>query len=187
MFDRDMPAVLETPQGKLYRPWATGAQIAALAAAFFGGPLAAWLLGQAIGVTELAQTVLYAAFVLVFFLGYAAWTARLNALAFATLGRGLLKGLFSLLIRRRKPESLEEIIPSKEALLAMAVKAQRAGWLFFWCGLPLAGLAGLTAVLFDSPTGPFARLFGVTGALAAWAWLLGFAARRGYLPMAEGE
>jgi hypothetical protein len=120
-------------------------------------------------------------------MGYGFWVARLNAIAFEGIGRGILKALFLLLIRRKKPPSLEEVIPSKEKLLEMAVRSQKAAWSFLTAAIIVAVPAGLVALAIDSDASAFSRLFLISGGAVAWGCLLGFLGRRGYLPMPEGE
>ncbi|HEY7758002.1 MAG TPA: hypothetical protein VIA64_01175 [Burkholderiales bacterium] len=177
---------LDTPYGRLYRPIGQWRQIAVLVAVFFGGPALGWLVGRIPGdLSESARTALYVPYILVFFFGYAAWVARLNAIAFDTIGRSLLKTLFLLIIHRRAPGSAEEVLPSKEKLLEMAVRAQKAGASFGPASWPVALVAGLIAMLFESATGAFARFLLVTLTCLAWGHFLASLGRRGRLPFME--
>ena len=177
---------MDTPYGRLYRPIGQWQQIAVLVAVFFGGPALGWLVGRIPGdLSESARTALCVPYVLVFFLGYAAWVARLNAIAFDTIGRSLLKALFLLIIRRRPPGSAEDVLPSREKLLEMAVRAQKAGASFGPASWPVALLAGLIAMMFDSATGAFARFLLVALTCLAWGHFLAWLGRRGRLPFME--
>ncbi len=177
---------MDTPYGRLYRPLAQGWQILVLIAAFAGGPAVGWLVGQVPGdLSENARILLYIPYVVLFFMGYSLWIARLNAIAFEGIGRSLLKTLFLLIIRRRKPESIEEVFPSKEKLLEMAVKAQKAGASFGVVGWPVAAVSGLVALLFDTEMGLMARFTLVAGSCLAWGYALAFLGRRGWLPFME--
>jgi hypothetical protein len=185
--DAEIPGpFLDTPHGRIYRPLGFWWQALVLAAAFFGGPAVGWLVGGIPGdLSETARTALYVPYVLIFFLGYAAWVARLKAIAFDTIGRSLLKALFLLIVRRQAPKSVEEVLPSKEKILEMAVRAQMAGASFGPASWPVALAAGLAAMLFDSAAGTIQLFILVAGSCLAWGYLLARLGRRGWLPFME--
>ena len=109
-----------------------------------------------------------------FFLGYGMWMARLQALAFDAVGRGLLKALFMLLIRRKKPESLEDVMPSKEKMLQMAVRAQKAAWGFLHASFPVAGLSVLIGLFVDATASAAAVSVAIGGGVVLWGACLGY-------------
>jgi hypothetical protein len=187
MHNDELPgSFLDTPHGRLYRPLSDWRQILVLVAVFFGGPALGWLVGQISGdLSDKARTVLYVPYIAIFFLGYAAWIARLNAIAFDTIGRSLLKALFLLIVRRQPPKSPEDVLPSREKLLEMAVRAQKAGASFGPASWPVAILAGLIAMMFDSATGGVALFLLVAFTCLAWGSLLARLGRRGWLPFME--
>jgi hypothetical protein len=177
---------LDTPYGRLYRPLGEWAQIGVLVGVFFAGPALGWLIGQLPGdLSETARTVLCVPYVAIFFVGYALWIARLNAIAFDTIGRSLLKALFVLVVRKQKPKSVQDVLPSKDKLLEMAVRAQKAGASFGPASWPIAIAAGLTATLFDSTAGPVTLFAPVVSSSIAWGYLLARLGRRGWLPFME--
>jgi hypothetical protein len=176
---------LETPAGFLYRPPGWAVQVAVVAAAFFGGPALGWGIGGLMpGISDDA-TFLCVPFVAVFFLGYGLWLARLNALAFNFIGKGLLRALFMLLVRRRKPERLEDVLPSKEKILEMLVRGQRAASSFLAVSMPVAIVAGVVTMFYETPTSPAMRWALAGGGCAGWGWALSFLGRRGFLPFPE--
>lgn len=178
----------DTPYGKLYEPKRTLVQFAVFCGAFFGGPFFAVLIGEFLGaLSDTAQTALYIPFVAIFFLGYGLWVSRLNMLGFNLIGRGLLKALFSLLILRRKPTSLQDVMPSPEKFVEAAVKAQKAGWSFFLMSVPVACVAMVGAVIMDAQMGAAGRVAVVGSACLLWGYVLGWLARRAYLPFMDGE
>lgn len=180
--------IIDTPHGRLYAPRHWSIQIGAAFGAFLGSLGSAELVAQILGdLSTFAEVVLYISFLGVFFLGYGLWTARLSAIAFEGVGRGILKALVLLILRRRKPQSLEEIFPQKEKLLEMLVRAQRAAWSFLTAGITIAVPAGLAGLLFDSALPAVPRLLVICGGLVAWGDLLGFLGRRSVLPLPEGE
>ena len=177
---------LDTPSGRLYRPLNEGWQILVVILACIGGPLLGGLAGKIAGdLSETAQTFLYVPMVAVFLLGYALWVARLHTIAFDSLGKSVLKTLFLMLLRRQRPKSLEDVMPSKEKLLEMAVRAQKAGASFAVVGWPVGIISGLVGVLSESAMG-FIGLFAVFALPSiAWGYLLGFLGRRGWLPIMD--
>ena len=174
--------VLETPHGTLYQPKPYGLQILLLIVAFLGGPGIGWTVSQLFGISPHSAWLLYVPLTLVFFLGYALWAARLAAIAFDTIGRGLLWALFKLIVQRKKPEKLEDVLPSRDKLERMAVRAQRAGWSFFVVAIPLGMAGALLSVLIGADSAAL-----VPTVCFLWGYTLGFLARRGYLPLPESE
>lgn len=182
------PETIETPHGRLYKPSGGLVQFVCFAAAFFGGPLLGVLIGMYMGdLSDTAQIALYLPFVAIFFLGYGLWTARLSALAFTGIGRGILKALFMLIVRRKKPDSVHDVLPSKEKLLEMAVKAQKSAWSFLLIAIPVALVSVFVALLFETSVSAWERVLLIGGGVLAWGWLLGTLGRRGLLPIMEGE
>lgn len=179
---------IDTPHGKLYKPAHWGIQVPLIFGAFLGSLGLAEIICRFLGdLSTAAEIGIYLTFLGVLFAGYGFWTARLSAIAFEGIGRGILKTLFRLLILHKKPERLEDIIPSKEKLLEMAVRAQKAAWSFVSAGIIVAIPAGLVALLIDSDASTFNRLILISGGAIAWGSLLGFLGRRGFLPLPEGE
>ena len=177
---------VDTPYGKLYRPLSEGRQMLVFVAAFFCAPMVGHAVGRLLSdLSESARTALYVPYVLVFFVGYALWVARLNVIAFEGLGRGLVKALFTLIVLRRKPQRVEEVLPSKQTLLKMLVRAQRAGASFAPVGWLIGVCAGVMALLFESGTGPAQRFGLVAGSCVLFGHLLARLGRRGWLPFAE--
>ncbi|MCK6461871.1 MAG: hypothetical protein L6Q95_18480 [Planctomycetes bacterium] len=177
---------LDTPHGRLHRPRGFGLQALTLVAAFAGGPALGWAVGQAPrDLSETARTFLYVPFVLVFFLGYAAWVARLKMIVFHGLTKSLLATLFLLVVRRRKPKSIADVLPTREKLLEMAVQAQMAAASFRRVGWFVGIAAGFLAALFDSAMGGATRFALVSATCVAWGYALSMLARRGWLPIPE--
>lgn len=177
---------LATPHGMLYRPQPMWIQIPMLFAAFAGGPGLAHAVAYALGgVSEAGRMFLYIAYMMVFMSGYSLWVARLQALGMELLGRSLFKALFVIIVHRRKPEGLEELIPTKEKLLKFAVRAQRAASAFWMVAIPIAGLVGAGSLLMSSETGLVLRALLTTSGCLAWGTALSMLARRGYLPLPE--
>lgn len=182
------PGGLETPYGVLYRPLDNGWQILVLFAAFAGGPAFAWVIGQVPGdLSQSAKDVLFIPMVAIFFLGYGLWIARLNAIAFHGIGWGLLKALFNLIVFRRKPDSVADLIPSRDKLLEMMVRAQKAGASFAPVGWLVGLISGLAAMFFDSALHPAKLFLLVGGGSLIWGYLLAWLGRHNWLPFMESE
>ncbi len=179
---------LETPYGYLYRPLSNGKQILVLIAVFVGGPAFGWVIAQVPGdLSPTAKDAMFVPMMAVFFVGYGWWITRLNIIAFQGIGWSLVKVLFNLLVFRRKPKSIEDVIPSRDKLLEMLVRAQKAGSSFAPAGWLVGLISGLIATLCDSAMGS-AKLFAlVAGACLIWGYLLAWLGRRGWLPFMESE
>jgi hypothetical protein len=179
---------LETPYGRLYPPQSQGKQILTLVAAF----VASMSVGRGVAavpgdLSTTAEVAFHIPYALVFFLGYGLWVARLNAIVFDTFGRSVLKALWQWIVHRRRPDVREEILPSKEKILEMLVKAQKGGasfrgvaWMVAPLGLPLA-------LLCESAMPEMQLFLLLVSTVLAWGYLLGFLGRRGWLPFPEGE
>lgn len=177
---------LDTPHGRLHKPKNWFVQCGSLFATFMGGPALGMAIGHALGeLSENAEIVLYLPFVAIFFLGYGLWAARLSAIAFDGIGRGLMRALFLLVVRRKVPEKVEDVIPSEDTLTKMAVRAQQAAGSFLVMSVPVAIVTALASLFFDSPASTMMRLLLVGGGCVAWGFVLSQLGRRGFLPMME--
>ena len=182
---RDIPVdVLETPHGRLYRPQSQSKQILALIASFVASmSLGSWVAAIPGDLSTAAQVAFHIPYVLVFFLGYGLWVARINALVFDAIGRSVLKALWQLIVHRKQPEARETILPSKDKVLEILVKAQKGGASFrgiSWAVAPLG-------LLCESATPEMQLVVLLMSTVLAWGYLLGFLGRRGWLPFPEGD
>ena len=178
----------QTEFGVLYSPQPTRVQILILLGALLGGfviaKAATWGLGS---LSETAEIGIYVAFAAVLFLGYGLWSARLKTIAFQGIGKGILQALFIMIVRRKKPNSLEDILPTEEKLTAMAVAAQKASSSFWVAGVLITAIAVPVSLLFEAEASKPERLFIVGVGLLFWGMVLAFLGRRGYLPILENE
>jgi hypothetical protein len=99
----------------------------------------------------------------------------------------LIKVLFRLIVRRKKPESIEEVLPSHDKLLEMAVRAQCAGASFAPASWLVSLLAGTAALFFDTALSPTTLFVWVAGSNLAWGYSLAWLGRHGFLPFMESE
>ena len=179
---------LETPYGHLYRPLNTGKQILVLVTAFIVTmSLGAWVAAVPGDLSSAAQVILHFPYILVFFGGYSIWVARLNAIVFHGIGRSLITILWRLIFHRKQPSSIAEILPSREKLLEMLVKGQRAGASFRGVSWPIALAGALCTMLFETSMLTI-ELSALTAAtVISWGYVLGFLGRRGWLPFPESD
>jgi hypothetical protein len=90
-------------------------------------------------------------------------------------------------VKRKKPGNLKSILPPKEKLEEMAVRAQREASSFFIVAIPVAIGAGLAALFIESPTGVWLRTCVISGSCLLWGWFLTNLGRRGYLPLPDKD
>ena len=179
---------LETPHGRLYRPQSQSKQILVLIAAFVASmSLGGWVAAIPRDLSTAAQVVFHTPYVLVFFLGYGLWVARINAIVFDTIGRSVLKALWQLIVHRKQPDARETILPSKEKLLEMLVKAQKGGASFRSISWGVAPLGVLVGLLCESAMPEMQLVILLVVTVLVWGYLLGFLGRRGWLPFPEGD
>lgn len=179
---------VETRFGVLYRPKSFVVQLPFLIGAFLGGPAAGWILGMILGgVSENGQIFLYASTTLIFFFGYALWAARLAALAFEAFGKHILRALFQLIVKRKRPESVEALIPSRDKLEELVVRAQKAAWSFFVVSIPLGLVGGILARLLETQSEKWLQSIVVSTGCVLWGSVLSLLGRRGCLPLPEPE
>jgi hypothetical protein len=179
---------LETPYGPLYRPLSDGKQLLVALAAFVGSIGMGHVVGLVPGdLSEAASVVLHLGYILVFFVGYATWVAKLSAIAFDGIGRSVFKALWNLIVHRRKPKQVEDVLPTRDKLLQMAVRAQQAGGSFWRASWSIAVLFALFALMFDSAMSGTHLALLVFVTVLAWGFLLGRLGGRGWLPFPEEE
>lgn len=182
----DISKRVELSAGTLFKPQSAGIQFVSLFAVFIAGPGLGWAVAEILGgVSHNGRIALYIPYVAILFLGYGLWSVRLKAIAFRHLGFGLFRAVLMMLIRRKKPENLEALLPTKETLETMAVQAQSAASSFVAMSVPVAAVAALLALGLTSESSALGQIVWVGGSCIFWGWLLTRFARRGYLPIME--
>lgn len=186
---KDLPADgMETPYGWLYRPQSQTTQIVALIAAFLVSmSLGSWVAAIPGDLSTAGLVAFHVPYVLVFFLSYGLWLARINAIVFDAFGRSVLKVLWQLIVHRKQPDSMEAVLPSRDKLLELLVKAQKGGASFRGISWPMAALSMLIGLLCESATPAMQLVTLLTATTLAWGFSLGFLGRRGWLPFPEGD
>ena len=182
----DISNRVELSAGTLFKPQSAGIQFVFLFAVFVGGPAIGWIIAEVLGgVSHNGRIALYIPYVAIFFLGYGLWSVRLKTIAFRHLGLGIFRAILMMLIRRKKPENLKALLPTKETLEKMAVQAQSAASSFIAMSVPVSGVSGLLALGLTSEASALGQMVWVGGSCLFWGLFLSRFARRGYLPIME--
>jgi MFS family permease len=180
------PEGLDTPKGHLYYPPKQGTQVLYLVSAFLAAILLGWIISKIPGdLSEVATGVLCFIFLLVFFLGYGLWISFVSALLFSSIKWPLIKIIVKFFIRQEKPTSINELIPEREKLIELMLRAQKYSRTFFIISWPL-GIAGGFATLFINTSMNSALLFMLVFICSiVFGYVLSHFGRRGYLPLPE--
>jgi hypothetical protein len=97
----------------------------------------------------------------------------------------LIKIVFSFIFRKKKPGSIEEMLPSREKVIELMVRAQKAAKTFFILSWPI-GIAGGFLTMFISTSMDSTLLFAlILVSAVAFGYVLSYFGRRGYLPFPE--
>lgn len=180
------PEGLATPKGHLYYPPTQGKQVLFVIAAFFTAIFLGFIVSSIPGdLSNFATGVICFVFLLVFFLGYGLWVGLVSALLFSSVKWPLFKIIGRVLIRKEKPASLNELLPEREKLIEMMVKAQKYSRIFFILSWPI-GFAGGLATMFMKSSSSSVLLFIIVMIFAVlYGYALSYFGRRGYLPLPE--
>ncbi len=176
----------ETPHGVIYRPQKWPMLAISFIVAFVSGPSFGYLLSLLFGMnSDFGIIVCSGGFVLVFIFGYGLWASRLKALAFEGIGKGLMKFFWNLIIRRKIPKDLSDVLPDEDQLTRMAVRAQKAASSFAVVAIPVAIISSLLAAIVTADLNPFIRMAVLFCACLTYGVALSLLGRRGYLPFPE--
>jgi hypothetical protein len=171
------PEGIETPFGHLYPLQKPGIQILAVIAAFIMSILLGLIVSSIPGqLSDLSKGIIYFTYLLVFILGYSAWVSILGALVFKTIKTPILKMLFRFFIYKEKPSSIEDVLPSREKLTELIVKAQKSARIFFILGWPIGLTKSINPVMYFVVILLISVIFG---------YVLYYFGRRGYFPFPE--
>jgi len=153
---------------------------------FFSAILLGFIVSSIPGdLSNLATGVICFVYLLVFFLGYGLWIGLVSALLFSSVKWPLFKLFAKVFIRKEKPDSLSELLPEREKLIELMVKAQKYSRTFFILSWPI-GFAGGLATMFMKTSSSSVFLFIVVTVLAVlYGYALSYFGRRGYLPLPE--
>jgi len=180
------PEGVATPKGHLYLPPNPGKQVLFIIVAFFSAILLGFIVSSIPGdLSNFATGVICFVYLLVFFLGYGLWIGLVSALLFSSVKWPLFKIFAIVFIRKEKLDSLSELLPEREKLIELMVRAQKYSKTFFILSWPI-GFAGGLATMFMKTSSSSVFLFIVVTVLAVlYGYALSYFGRRGYLPLPE--
>jgi len=180
------PEGIDTPDGFLYYPPKQGIQILFLIASFLTAILLGWIVSSIPGdLSDLAAGFVYFIFILIFFIGYTSWSGYTGALLFSSIKLSIIKTLFRFFVHKEKPGSLDKILPTREKLIELMVRSQKATKTFFLFSIPIGIGGGFITTLFGTAMDTAFLFVIVVISSAVYGYALSFFGRRGYLPFPE--
>lgn len=177
---------MDTPDGYLYYPPKQSKQILFLIGSFFTAICLGWMISSIPGdLSDFATGVIYFVYLMVLILGYSVWVSWISALLFNTIKLPLLKIIFGFIFRRKKPESIEELLPAKEKAVELMVRAQKAAKIYFILSWPIGILGGFFTTFMDTSTSALLLFVIVLSSAVLFGYVLYYFGRRGYVPFPE--
>ena len=175
-----------TPKGYLYHPPGQGRQVLFLVGAFFTAIFLGWLVSSIPGdLSEIAMGAIYFIFLLVFFLGYGLWVSLVSALLFSSIKWPLIKIIAKFFIRKEKPASMNELLPEREKIIELLVRAQKYSRTFYILSWPIGIFGGFATLFMKTLTSSAFLFFLVLMCAVIYGYALSYFGRRGYLPLPE--
>lgn len=177
---------MDTPGGYLYYPPKQSKQILFLVASFFTAIFLGWMISSIPGdLSDLASGVIYFVYLMVLILGYSVWVSWISALLFDTIKLPLIKIIFGFIFRRKKPDSIEELLPTREKAVELMVRAQKAAKIYFILSWPIGILGGFFTMFMDTSTSASFLFIIVLSSAVLFGYVLYYFGRRGYFPFPE--
>lgn len=177
---------MDTPGGYLYYPPKQSKQILFLVASFFTAILLGWIISSIPGdLSDMASGVIYFVYLMVFILGYSVWVSWISALLFNTIKLPLIKIIFGFIFRRKKPDSIEALLPTREKAVELMVRAQKAAKIYFILSWPIGILGGFFTMFMDTSTSASFLFVMVLSSAVLFGYVLFYFGRRGYFPFPE--
>lgn len=178
--------VIHTAEGDLFRPLPEKQQNWVLLAALL---VSLWLGNKVASVpgdlSFTAQLLMHLPYLLILVMGYSLWVTRGSALAFALIGESFMKAFKRLV----STESIAELDLTQRAdedkLASMAVQGQQAARSFVSVAWPIAMVASVMALMFDTEVSSLWMFICSGGSCLLWGYLLFLIGRRGILPTLE--
>jgi len=180
------PEGIDTAYGHLYPLPKLSMQILFVVVSF----LTAILLGLTISIipgdlSELAKGVIYFIYLLVFILGYSSWVSLLGMLAFSSIKIPMMKMIFRYFVHKEKPVSVEEILPSREKMTELLVRAQKSARIFFILSWPIGIVGGIVSLFMNTSINSLIFFVIILITAVIFGYVLFYFGRRGYLPFPE--
>ena len=180
------PEGIDTAYGHLYPLPKLSMQILFVVVSF----LTAILLGLTISIipgdlSELAKGVIYFIYLLVFILGYSSWVSLLGMLAFSSIKIPMMKMIFRYFVHKEKPVSVEEILPSREKITELLVRAQKSARIFFILSWPIGIVGGIVSLFMNTSINSLIFFVIILITAVIFGYALFYFGRRGYFPFPE--
>ena len=180
------PEGMKTPHGYLYNPPTQGKQVIFLAASFFTAIFLGYVISSIPGdLSQLAQGVIFFIYILIFFIGYSVWASMVAAMLFTSIKLPLMKIIFGFLRFRRKPGSLKELLPSREKVMEIMVRSQKASIIFFIVSWVIGIAGGLLTAFFSTEMNGAILFVLVALSSVVFGYGLYYFGRRGWMPFPE--
>ena len=180
------PQGLETPAGYLYNPPEPGKQVISLITFLFIAVFMGWLQSSIPGdISGFTAAVFYIPYILVFFFGYSAWLGWLNVIIFDSFKWPMIKTLFAFFVKKKKLESVRDILPSNEKMIEMMFRAQKAAKIFFILSFPISIAGGIAVMFIKTSSSTLLLSISVTVSTVFYGYVISYFGRRGYLPFPE--
>lgn len=178
----DAARASELPAGFAMRP--ARVQIGTIVGAVIVGPIAGFAITRWVAPgSELASFIGFIALPMVLGAGFAVWRAIIASVLFRGVYRGLLRGLYMLIVRREQPQA-EDVLPDARRLAGLFHEVVRAAAAFARVGITIGILSGILLAI----VAPGSRMLAFVlmfGACTLYGRGLTHLAREGYLPMPE--
>lgn len=178
--------VIHTAEGDLFRPLPAKQQNWVL----LGVSIITLWLGHTVAsmpgdLSFFAHLVMHFPYLLILVMGYSLWITRGSALAFGLVGESFMRAFKGLL----STDSVEGQDFSQHAdedkLASMAVQQQQAARSFVSVAWPVAMVASVMALMFDTTVSSLWMFICTGGSCVVWGYLLFLLGRRGILPTLE--
>ena len=97
----------------------------------------------------------------------------------------MIKTIFGFFVHRKKPDSIQEILPTNQKLVELMVRAQKATKTFFIISWPIGIAGGIAVIFLKTLTSKFLLSILVTAGVIFYGYTISHFGRRGYLPFPE--
>ena len=177
---------IETPSGFLYHPPRLSKQIFFLIISFFTAIFLGWIISSIPGdLSEFGKGIIYFIYFLILMIGYSVWAGILSALIFKSIKIPLIKLVFNYFIRKEKSVPLSRILPEREKVIGLMVRAQKTTKVFFIFSWIIGIPGGIAAAFFTSSMSSILIFILVLASSIAYGYFLFYFGRRGYIPFPD--
>ena len=177
------PEGIETLHGRLYPPPKLGIQILFFVASFLTAIFLGWFISTIAGsLSVLAKGFIYFIYIIIFILGYASWASLTSVIVFKAIKMPIIKTMYRYFVRKEKPASLIELLPTREEAAALIVRTQKATRIFFIMSLPIGIIGGLLSLFIKTSINSTILFALIIMTAVIFGFLLSYFGRRGYLP-----